>query len=74
MSHSITTILDVNVSRLADIPHRHILAVGAEGILATRSQAGVFARGDFADYGGHPRPLRLFLGFQPAPAVVGIGW
>ena len=62
------------MGRLADVSHRDVLAVGAEGVLAAGAQARVFARGNFAGYGGDPRPLRLFLAFQPAPAVVGVGW
>lgn len=38
MVHSIVAILDVNMSRLADIAHRNILTIGAESILTAGSQ------------------------------------
>ena len=70
---SIIGILDVDMSRLADIAHGDILNVGAESVLAAGAQARTFAHGNLADHGGNSAPLGLFLGFEPAPAVVGAG-
>ena len=39
MPCSVVTIPDVNMCRLADVSHRDILAVGAEGVLAAGAQA-----------------------------------
>ena len=36
---SVITVPDVNMGRLADVSHRDILAVGAEGVLAAGAQA-----------------------------------
>lgn len=39
MTRSVIGILDINMSRLVDISHRNILALGAEGVLAAGAQA-----------------------------------
>lgn len=63
MSRAIVAILDVNMSRLADVAHGNILTVRAKRILAAGVQTRTLARRCFANYGRHPRLLRLFLVF-----------